>query len=367
MTVETTSTDLKLLTSDQLVEEYQQTIDSFFDGQSRLKKHTVFRMRDILLAQGFPKHRISSQITRDLRGEVNDRYIRELLGKDYTDPAWVRDQSSPQQNQQQIQSSSFENNINPPVVKEMDKNQLRNFKEYLKLKQQEVDEEMGERQMAQLGTTEGTLPNRAVTNTPLHDQQITKPKYKDSQNGDEKQKEWQDMIAYECREISATFAKMADEFIPSIKIESEAQARRWANGLKAIHSLFIPGADQKYRLSLQDWVKIIKIMRVHGSSAASKLFKKPVASIHELDPESLPEGFDRTLLAMKIDKQTDQVVFISPTKEHLDSRVNIMLEAITYLINNMGGMIEFLEMLESDIKLRNFRASVLSEKLGDSK
>lgn len=360
MTVATSSTEqLKLLTSDQLDSKYQEAIDNFFSKMWTLKKDVILLLRDILEAQGFPPHKISSRISTDLKGEVSDRYIRETLGKDYTDPLWVRDQPTGGS-----QANKWGSENPPGSITEMSKEQLRNYSEYLEANSTKVREEMGKRKMAQnLGTTEGTLQNKSVTNTPLHDQQITKPKY----NLTEQQKEWQDMIAYECREVAQTFTKMADEFIPSIKIESEAQARRWAYGIKSIHSLFIPAADEKYRLSIKDWIKIIKIMKVHGSSAASKLFKKDVASIRDLDPNSLPEGFDKTLLAMKIEKDTDQVVIISPTKEHLDSRVNIILQAMTEFINRVEGIDEFLEMLESDIALRNFRAAVLSEKLGDSK
>lgn len=354
-----TASELKLLSSDELNSKYETTVDSFFNTATRLKKTVVLELKDILEAQSFPRHKISARINKDLKGEVNEQYIREVLGKEYTDPLWSRESKNQSKDWSALLTSQSWK------VEDLDKTQLRDFEDFIDIKKNALKEEMKRRGMAQsIGTTEANeLGNKSVTNTPLHDQQVTKPQYKT----DEQQDEWKNMIAYEFLAWSETLKDLATKFVPGLKIESEEQARRWANGIKAQHSIYLPAADEKYRLSILDWVKILDIMKVHGSSAASKLYKKPVASLKDLDPASLPEGFKKTLLAMKIDKDTDQVVFISPTKEHLDSRANIMLQTITEFINRTAGLADFIEMLEVEFKLRNFRAAVLSEKLSDAK
>lgn len=356
-----TTSELRLLSSDELLSRYDRTVDAFFNTASKLKKTIVLELKDILEAQGFPRHKISARINKDLKGEVAEQYIREVLGKEYTDPLWSRESKS----NNTTNWSALLSSQSSTSISDLDKTQLRDFEDFIDIKKNALKEEMKRRGMAQsIGTTESNeLGNKAVTNTPLSDQQVTKPQYKT----DNQQDEWKNMIAFEFLEWADTLKKLATDFVPSLKIESEEQARRWANGIKAQHSIYSPAADEKYRLSILDWVKILDIMKVHGSSAASKLYKKPIASLRDLDPSSLPEGFDKTLLAMKIDKDTDQVVFISPTKEHLDSRANIMLKTITEFINRTAGLGEFIEMLETEFKLRNFRAAVLSEKLSDAK
>ena len=80
---------LNNLSNNQLQSEYEKTIEFFEDSKS-LKKDVVLKMRDILILLGTPRHKISEVITRDLKGEVNPSYIREVLGKEFTNPVFIR-------------------------------------------------------------------------------------------------------------------------------------------------------------------------------------------------------------------------------------------------------------------------------------
>jgi hypothetical protein len=346
---------LNSLSNSELQTEYEGTISLFKENMSTLKKDVVYRMRDILILLGTPKHKVCATITRDLDGEVSERYIRELLGKDYTDPLWSRDQSSNQQ-----KSTTRWSEIQ--TISDMDKTQLREYGEFLENTCKSVKAEMHLRKMATNTQTSQDLDNKS-NRTPLADEQVTKPKYSQT----ETQKEWIAMIQYECKTFGEMMIEVADEFIPQLNIQSEEQARRYANAFKSLGYIFAPAVDEKYRLSIMDWVKLIKLIKIQGASAASKLYKKPLAAVRDIDPTSLPENYEKTLLAMTIDKNTDQVQFISPTKEHLDSRLDVMLGSITKLINGIEGLGEFVEMLDNIFKLRNVRAAMLSEKLSDSK
>lgn len=343
---------LNSLTNNELQTEYDSTISSFLENQSTLKKDTVFKMRDILILLGNPRHKICATIVRDLKGEVSERYIRELLGKDFTDPIWAREQTKG--------SVTKWNEVE--TISDMDKTQLREYGEHLERTINSVKTEMHSRKMATNTQASQDLDNKSKR-TPLADEQVTKPVYKQN----EEQKEWIAMIQYECRTFGETMITIADEFIPQLNIQSQAQARRYANAFKSLSYIFAPAVDEKYRLSIMDWVSLIKLIKTQGASAASKLYKKPLAAIRDIDPRSLPENYEKTLLAMTINKDTDQVQFISPTKEHLDSRLDVMLGSITKLINGIEGLGEFVEMLDNIFRLRNVRAAMLSEKLSDSK
>lgn len=358
MTTSATSvspTQLNSLNNSELQTEYEGTITLFLENMTTLKKDVVYKMRDILILLGTPHHKVSATITRDLNGEVSERYIRELLGKDYTDPLWSREQGTKTPNQ-------FASQNNVVSIADMDRTQLRNFREYHHQQEQEATEEMHRRKMATNNETSQDLDNKSQR-TPLADEQVTKPKY----NQDEEQKEWIAMIQYECKTFGEMMIEIAEKFIPQLNITSAEQARRYANAFKSLSYIFAPAVDEKYRLSIIDWVKLIKLIKIQGASAASKLYKKPLAAVRDLDITSLPENYEKTLLAMTIDKNTDQVQFISPTKEHLDSRLDVMLGSITKLINGIEGLGEFVEMLDNIFKLRNVRAAMLSEKLSDSK
>lgn len=329
------------------------------------KKDTIFELRDLLIMKGSVEHHtIAAEIIRLTKGKIDDRYVREVLGQEFTNPAYRNKEENKDARFAVHQPDPNGISLNGKDINLMTRNELREYSEQMKLAQMEVEVEMQKRKIApEVREEDQGLPNKSVTGTPLHDEQITKPKYLIN----DQEKIYQDIVDRAAAILEQRIKFIRAEFIPNLKIKSEQEARSYAEGFMWNADLYKPTCDEKYRLSLIDWSKIIKLYMIHGSSAASKLFKKPIADIKDIDPETLPAGFNNTILALKFDESTGNRYYISPTKEHIDSKINFILERFTEFINRIKPVAALMEMIESEVELRNFRAEVLSEKLSDSK
>jgi hypothetical protein len=338
----------------------------YFEKKDSLKKDTIVQMANILKEMGREPESISSEICKLLEGEVSDRHVRRVL----SELGMTRSQFNSNKYETEKASRKMDmDNLNlvimsPQEIKSLDKNSLRSLQEKIAQAQALVHDEMKERKIPRLEDNPGSfLSNKSVTGVPLHDSQITKPRYSIT----DKDRDYQDIVIRAFQELEHTARFMWEEFMPGLKIETEQEARNYAEAVMWMVELFKPAKDEKYRLSLIDWAKIISLYQIHGSSAASKLFKKPIADLNEIDPSSLPEGFKNTMLALKYDEKTGNIFYISPTKEHIDSKINFILERFTEFINRLKPVGVLMEMLDKEFRLRNFRAEVLSEKLSDSK